>query len=249
MQINQLKIIVVFFFIISCRENNQEIVLERYENGKPLKTKKLFHSSDTSSFELKAYYETGELYSNCFYKNNMMNGELLEYYKNGNIKLESIVVNDQFIGSKKRFYENGKLQSIDSLITNDCKPLDCCCDAIITEFNEKGDTIEYYTRINEVRHGYSFRVFKNGERREGTFQNGKMEGIFKTYYKNGEWTEDTYKNSILDGPTIEHTDSLIIFGQYQNGKEEGQWLVKNKNGKIIRIDKYRNGHFESSIKK
>jgi antitoxin component YwqK of YwqJK toxin-antitoxin module len=249
MHIHFLLTIFIFYCIISCGVSNEEIVLKRYENGKPSMTKKINDSSDTSSYELKAYYETGELFSNCYYKNSKMNGDLLEYHKNGKIKLDSKVINDRFIGSKKRFYENGKLQSIDSLLTNDCKPMDCCCDAIITEFNENGDTIEFHTRINEVRHGYSFRVFENGQRREGNFVNGEMEGIFKTYYSNGVLKINTYKNSILNGPTIEYTETQTIFGQYSNGKETGQWLIKDKKGKLVRIDNYVEGQFKSSSKK
>lgn len=79
---------------------------------------------------------------------------------------------------------------------------------------------------------------------EGTFINGKVEGLRTIYYQNGKLlVENNYKNGLENGLDKEYykDGSLQQKGEFVNGKEEGMWEDYYPNGQVKLRSFYKNG--------
>lgn len=93
-----------------------------------------------------------------------------------------------------------------------------------------GQFIDYY---------YSGR--KQGE---GTFKEGKVDGLRKTYYQNGNVSTERYYNmSIENGMNKEYYEdgSLKQKGEFTHGREHGIWESYYPNGQVKLRSTYQNG--------
>ena len=115
------------------------------------------------------------------------------------------------------------------------------------------------TKQMERRNGaYSFRgmiysgkfidyYYSGRKQGEGTFQNGKLEGIRTMYYQNGKIAmERYYSNGIENGMEKEYyTDgSLKQKGEFVNGNEEGIWDMYFPNGQVKQRSTFKDGKME-----
>jgi tetratricopeptide (TPR) repeat protein len=79
---------------------------------------------------------------------------------------------------------------------------------------------------------------------EGTFQNGKVEGLRTMYHKNGKLAmQRTYSNGIENGLETEYYEdgTLKQKGEFVNGKEEGIWEMYFPNGQIKQRSIFKGG--------
>lgn len=84
-----------------------------------------------------------------------------------------------------------------------------------------------------------------------TFKNDVLNGQKIIYYLSEDITDKTlrivskynYKEGKLDGEQIEYFDSGIIKskGSYTNNVKNGVWEINHPNGKVMNIERYKNG--------
>jgi tetratricopeptide (TPR) repeat protein len=82
---------------------------------------------------------------------------------------------------------------------------------------------------------------------EGTFQNGKVEGIRRIYHQNGQIAiERGYSIGLINGLEKEFFEdgTLKQKGKFVNGKEEGIWEMYFPNGQIKQRSAFENGNMQ-----
>lgn len=75
---------------------------------------------------------------------------------------------------------------------------------------------------------------------------GKENGITECFNENGNWRKMTVTKGVNNGPTIEfNIDStgrqVWVYGQYKDCKEDGLWIWKNKDKKVLMKEFFKNG--------
>ena len=101
----------------------------------------------------------------------------------------------------------------------------------------------YYEKLTDVPFtgkvtGYS----------QGSFKNGKREGVWISYHVNGQlWYKQNYKNGMLKGAFISYykNGQLIAKGNHKNSKKEGPWVFYHKAGNV---DKEYTGTYKDGVK-
>jgi len=87
---------------------------------------------------------------------------------------------------------------------------------------------------------------------EGTFINGKANGLRTIYYQNGKLEAETnYQGGVENGFHKEYYEdgTLSQMGEFNNGKEEGIWEDYYPNGQVRLRSKYKNGEiFDTATK-
>ena len=78
------------------------------------------------------------------------------------------------------------------------------------------------------------------------YQDGKENGTTECFEENGSWRKMTVTNGCKNGPTTEfNTDStgrqVWVYGQYKDCKEDGLWIWKNKDKKILMKEFFKDG--------
>lgn len=91
--------------------------------------------------------------------------------------------------------------------------------------NPKGDTVEYYSYVNDTLNGLHYSINRNGVK------------ILECYYKNGK----------LDGKYISRFLGSVETRYYQNGVQEGDDTIYNEFGELSVKSYYRNGLLEGEI--
>ncbi len=82
---------------------------------------------------------------------------------------------------------------------------------------------------------------------EGTFENGKVEGLRTMYHQNGQLSmERTYSGGIENGLEKEYYEdgTLQQKGAFVNGKEEGIWEMYFPNGQVKQRSNFKDGNME-----
>jgi len=78
---------------------------------------------------------------------------------------------------------------------------------------------------------------ENGQlKNQGTYKNGKLEGLFETFYENGQLSfKTTYKNGNLNGVYRDYHKSgqLHYQGIYKNGEKNGSFEYYRENGELL----------------
>ena len=86
--------------------------------------------------------------------------------------------------------------------------------------------------------------YANGKiKDEGTYENGKQEGLYKYYYETGEVAEWVYKDGQRHGPHKCYFESgmLKAEGTYKDGQLEGLYRHYYENGSIKLIETFKDG--------
>lgn len=92
--------------------------------------------------------------------------------------------------------------------------------------------------------------YANGKiKDEGTYENGKQEGLYKYYYETGEVAEWVYKDSQRHGPHKHYYESGMLKeeGTYKDGQLEGLYRHYYENGKLKEELTYKDGKREGSM--
>ncbi|MCB0761425.1 MAG: hypothetical protein KDC12_07890 [Flavobacteriales bacterium] len=71
---------------------------------------------------------------------------------------------------------------------------------------------------------------------EGSFENGKRQGVWTSYYQNGQiWTINVYDQDTNHGEYIMYNSdgTVKLKGQYDHGEETGTWIINDERGNFI----------------
>ncbi|MBK8809061.1 MAG: hypothetical protein IPO21_21495 [Bacteroidales bacterium] len=102
------------------------------------------------------------------------------------------------------------------------------------EFYLKNDSLK--VPVKEVRYNL------DGEKEhEGTFENGKKHGLWKSWYTNGEKkSEYNFSAGMKNGEFTEWYDNgnIMFQGSYANDMPSGRWIFWNIEGKLEREKQY-----------
>jgi len=241
--------LLIIFLNFSCSSKEKRKILSTFPSGKTKMEIIYLDNDDTSNYQQIKYFENGKIESSIDFSNGRFNGKIIDYYENDQKKFEGLTKMGYFINTKISYFENGKVSQIDSLF-EECKATNCCCDGVITKYYENGKLKERSILKSGLFNGEVRQYFENGKLAAVRyFIDDKEHGTSRYWTKNGNLEkEKTYKFDIVDGPTTEYYDSYKIYGNYVNGKEEGEWLYIDTTDKVIRTDIYRNGILTKTIK-
>lgn len=141
-----------------------------------------------------------------------MNGHFKNWFESGQIENDWNVVEGSENGYMQVWYNNGN------------KKMECTLNLGV---------------VNGIKKTW----YENGKQEsEGNFINGKRQGIWKFWIANGVYRERFYINDTLNGKTTELLeDKRQVFGQYQDGKETGEWIWKFPDGSIDQKASYKQG--------
>lgn len=80
--------------------------------------------------------------------------------------------------------------------------------------------------------------YPEGQKRiEGTYKDGKREGLWRYWYENGNlWSEGYYKADVRHGrSTVWHENGKKYYeGHYTDGERTGKWKFWDEDGKLLK---------------
>jgi antitoxin component YwqK of YwqJK toxin-antitoxin module len=206
----------IFFlaiFIISCNSDNVKIH-ETYPNGNPRVTLEYFDKSDTCSYIMRSFYQSGGLEMEAEIEDNIMTGKTSYYYENGQLKYEGIQVDNKFHGKLTFWYPNGNIWQIVNYnhgLLNDSLR-EYYPDGILKGEgffeNGSGQVIYYHHNSTISRFGFMQSNLETGKWEAfdslgrkysvGHYLDGKRHGNYELYDTLGNITEKgIYKNGLI----------------------------------------------------
>jgi len=170
-------------------------------------------------------------------------GRWCTFYDRGSLKSETTYKDDRKNGYLKEYAENGDLLRISKYVDDVIQP--------------EAEEIQKMETRNEYYPDGNIRV-------SAMFRNGVPEGIKREYSADGNVEKAyLYKNGIIIGEGIVKDDgnrdghwkdyypdgSLKAEGNYDNGRQTGEWTYYHSNGRIEQTGKFnRQGKFEGTWK-
>lgn len=99
--------------------------------------------------------------------------------------------------------------------------------------------IQYFRKVDGIRVLIKEEGFYQNKNRqfEGTYTNGRKNGVWKTWYENGKlWSETSFKDDVNHGKTMSfHPNGKKYYeGQYTNGARSGHWRFWDENGILVK---------------
>ena len=156
--------------------------------------------------EYKEWYENGQLWKECVYKDGKKEGEYKLWYRDGQLWEECVYKDGELEGEYKSWYENGRLQE-------ECMYKDGEREGKYREWHKSG-------RLQE----------------ECVYKDGELEGEYKSWYDNGQlWTEWMYKDGELEGEYKSWYENGRLQEEcvYKDGEIDGKYKKWNENGQFI----------------
>ena len=101
----------------------------------------------------------------------------------------------------------------------------------------------YYKNYYKILIGVPFTGKVTGKE-QGSFRNGKKEGLWVYYHDNGQlWKSGTFTDGKEDGPWVHYEEDgqLLMKGTYKDGKEDGPWFSYHDNGQLWWKRTYKDG--------
>ena len=93
-----------------------------------------------------------------------------------------------------------------------------------------------------MENGQGKLVKKNGDRFEGTFKDGNVDGEVIIHYADGSRFRGVYQKGKRNGKAIEEdSDGLRFEGTYVDDRRDGEFVEKDRNGQIIKKGTYQKG--------
>ena len=123
----------------------------------------------------------------------------------------------------------------------------------VTTKDEAGNIISSYTIRKEdgVKHG-NYQIFIEGKlSEEGTFKDGKQDGVRKLFFPNGKTeVEETYKDGNITAKQVFFDNgNLSVTGQYDEAVTmSGEWTYYYQNGKTKEIVNFKNNVEDGAFK-
>jgi antitoxin component YwqK of YwqJK toxin-antitoxin module len=214
-----LPLIVLFAF--GCKQAAQK-VMDSYPNGQASLVFFYPDNSDTSTYSVKGYYESGKL------------------------KHESKVESNLFIGEKKTFYENGKIERIEKL----SKPTSLNAteyDCHVVNFRVDGTKESEYQYLKNKLSGLSIDYDSLGKKAKSVeYINGRISGKEIDYFPSGQVKSIAFvTNDTLRGFDIEFKENGDTLKWYHNGEFGVNGMFRKKwmnNGLVL------TGHHGDSLR-
>ena len=229
-------------FVNDIKESNTKIFYKNHKLKKIIPFEKglengyAFEFNEDSIIILIEEYKRGFLLSreriNRKDANGLKQGLWKDFYKNNKLKSEITYLNDMKNGYFKKYDSSGTLVSIEKYIND--------------EIIKHAEELKEY----EIRRDY----YPNGRVMiEGSYYNGKPDGIRREYDENGKITNSyIFYDGILSGEGIVDIDgfkqgpwkeyyedgNIMSEGVYKNNLPINEWKYYHKNGKIEQQGKY-----------
>jgi antitoxin component YwqK of YwqJK toxin-antitoxin module len=202
--------------MFSCSTEARKII-ETWDNGNPKVVHEFIYDSD-SSYNLLLYNERGSLVTKGRMDGEEQNGEWNWWFDSGNIKDIAYLKDGFYVDKRIHFNEKGDTTIIEVIYE---PTLGVCYFGQQIYFDNDNRLIVYNTNTKGVREGLGFHFNVNGD----------TIGIFN--YANGE----------THGLKVEFYDNGLIscFGNFENGIEEGKWVLFDSFGTPVQTDVYRMG--------
>jgi TonB family protein len=244
--------------------NKEGLFTGKYKNGRTsFETR---YINDKAEGESVHYYENGKVYYNEYYKGDSLSGPARKYYENGTLKEEKFMKGENRDSIYKFYYDNGNLwehiiykngNEYNVIAYNDVngKAINCCTlkdgTGSMRFYDKEGRLAEENNYKNSVEHG-EYKSYKDGILTvEGTYVDGKKQGIWIDYYDSGElYSKITYLNDEEQGEVFYYRKDgqLMESGQNEKGKRTGLWISYNENGDKRSEINYLKGKLEGNAK-
>jgi antitoxin component YwqK of YwqJK toxin-antitoxin module len=178
------------------------------------------------------YWENGKIKNSGHFKKGVLHGKWESYFPNGTMNISGGYKNGLKSGPWIDYYSNGKAREL-----------------VTYKAIKVKSKLNKTTYQESVRHGkyeaYSSKDFKLTE--EGTFKNGKKDGLWIAYHPGGRLPAVTseYKEGKLHGTVREYDFKsgkvMRSETQYKDGVKHGKMTVYDKRGKKIAEKFFDNG--------
>jgi len=218
----------------------KEIIQNNMQSRLTILTIVLFFGCKTEYRNVVDTYSNGKVKEEYVYPNKKDKSKftIIEYYPNGQISFKGEVENNKFIGMKLNYYENGNLKEVDSIL-NSCNLDFCCCDGFVKKYYSNGKPDQTFENRNGVANGL-VSLYSNDSSGKlvtvSAYQEGKKNGISKTYYDNGKlYKLCSYKNDTAIGHIYyfeTNGDTMKIYSTWKGHEDfpTKKWLT---NGQIF----------------
>jgi antitoxin component YwqK of YwqJK toxin-antitoxin module len=220
---NKLSVLFIILFFLSCQAKEKRRIVTEFENGKPEIIHVYKNEDDTLNYRYEKYYNSGAKHTLGNFIDNEQSGRWTWWYENGNKKDEVSFEKGYFVDTGYSWYKNGILKA-KGVFSERLKGTDSC----------------------DICDGWSIEYYENGKpKSEINIKNRMYQGVAKFYDKNGGLKVCNIVDDKLEGKTIElNIDSSrleMVFGQYKNDKEVGQWKCYDGQFRPTQIINYNNG--------
>jgi uncharacterized protein len=273
---NTLLILVGIIMIVSC--SNQEVVTTVTSDELVLRNGVYYIPFTEQTFTglLDSHYENGTLKNRYNYTSGVKNGLFEEYDENGQLRLRGIsrrlsrcvspegVSNETFSltspecvneyyyrkeGPFVEYYANGQPKSEVNYIIKD--PMRNLTEAqkINQILRTLGSTPKKMLSIME---GPYVRYHKNGRlKKEGTYFDGKLNGMSKNYYANGRLREINtyYYGDLIHVGRYKENGQLSWVEAYTDGLKDGLFEEYYESGKLKLVKSYSDGQLDGLYKR
>ena len=210
-----------------------------YSDKKKYVTVNYLHGSKDGNY--KAYYMSGQLMRDDFYKNGEQNGSAKGYYQNGKLKSEGEYLNGERNGLWKYYYYSGILDRTVNYVDGEME----------------GEYKSYYENAKPEFE----RTYTEGEK------NGEMklygpDGLFACSLKYDHGVLVSYSYNDKNGQLLPYipviNETVQIKTLYSNGGKayeygikngclEGKYLVYYTNGSLCSEENFKNNEFEGKV--
>ena len=223
--------------------------VDYFKNGK-IKTETSFRADQQHGIQ-KTYFITGKLKSEGNYLNGQQDGEWKYYFENGQVSKSGAFKDGKYNGTWTEYYENGQKES-ETIYSNGAK------NGVYKLYDDDG--IQYaefqYTAGRIKKYKYmdkSGKTVSSGEEKggkltlnsyyadgimknsEGTFIDGKRQGLWTQYFKCGKKANEiNYSNDERDGECRFYyvNGNLSERSEYTDGMMDGFSTTYFKNGNV-----------------
>lgn len=173
--------------------------------------------------------------TNQFDANRKRDGVWKKYYSNNRVRYVGTFNHGKEVGTFKYYSASGSEHPI--IIKNYHAGKET---ADVQFFTSKGIVESEGMMIGKNREGKWLFYHENGKSimSEENYANGKLNGVYKTFYPSGEPTEIThYKNGLLDGNYKKYSIKGLLYNDfnYENGKLNGMAIYYSRStGDLIK---------------
>lgn len=245
-------IVLLTLIASACSEVSRESVYETWENNNPKVVRRFHNPYDTSEYELREYFQSGELRRSTSYKHGAKDGWQIGYFKNGAESEKSFFQNNTAKFEYVRFHENNEIAEVgnygmDGLKTGPWKEWDSRGKLRYEAHFSYGEEVDYTVWYDSLGCTTRFiQYYEDGPMKiMGHFKNCRQHGLFKEFDNKGALRHlSEYENGKLLGNHTFFYPNGRRRMQYILGKtakdtltinmwnEEGHQVVKNGNGEF-----------------
>jgi len=214
----------IFLILVSCGQTEVKEIISTYDNGEPEVIFFYKVKGDTLTYRKERFFKSGK----CMYTGHVIkgvkDGVWTWWYENGNKKDQCKYKNGFYADTVYHWFSNGQLSQIEIVPENKISYNNSCsCNGTIIRYFESGRLKEQFNSVQ-----------------------GKIIGKYRSFDENGGWDVATYKDGIMHGDVHEHNldstgDLSIVIGQYNNGKEHGQWKWLDRDSLLLGTREYHQG--------